>query len=530
MTDPLTNIDHILKVPTTGVEIQKMFKYVPGYNADFAIHQEYYQEHRPSLYNPLSVNANANPLLLMTDAGLSAAQRTQQPKLNAFDHRELADLFTELWYNGQIWSTTKVNDEITRLRTAIKATNPTMNDEDIESRASEQFVLLHAKPPLHYLINKTFRDEMTIYDDNFRHMEKPFRECYAVFQKLGGTNLAVYRKFVDAKDFHGAYNAINLHYANSAFNQINLIEEDILKLRVKSGAVLATHKEEVTIMLQYLVDVYQLSYEQRSNPGTYHLYQLNKELTDDNVGIMTDTEIRAKWCNPPYNHKQPVFLREEIRINYFITSFEDSRYKHIIEDFWKVSSSNRTMKLLMKILENFESSPTCIKAIRDEIKNKHEEKKEAPKAPVAANETIIGGNKNKTAKTGSYPVGSCTNHPLSTTHTTQQCSGKKKESKETKTKDAEPAKDSKKRPWTERHCDDCAKSKEDWKKKNSHTHDTKNCRFKLTTATAKTTANVSDDTIQLLNALVGLSKKSMKKKSKKSSSKDSSESDGEEQE
>jgi hypothetical protein len=409
-----------ITIPTTLEEEHLLFRSIPGYNCndldydDLAAFYNAFADLNLSIPNQSS-DQTILPLLIQA----LDPPNINAPVLTASDYIDCAALLALVKYRVHEWTSGEINNWLESHMIMVcdpksrcfVGSNLTLDHKT--ELAREAFCDLHLDQKL--AINQAYDNAMKSYNENAHRLEKPLANCQLAFKRFSDPIRGICRHELLSGDFNGALLKLNHHFANSAIASVTDIETAIKEIKMPPGLLLSTHLDKVTQQMRFFADVLQLSYEQTNHPDTYPVYRLNSELTDDNVGEMTDIEVNRKYrdCQPRL-HDSPIFITEDKRKQLLITTLRKTRFEECIERFSEQPKQFQTMKILMERLYNTDGA--------SHLELKRLAELTAMETNPKVNAAITGSGKLHQAKVGTYPAGSCKEHPSSTTHTFDQCS------------------------------------------------------------------------------------------------------------
>jgi hypothetical protein len=349
---PGERIAHNFNTVTTLVAQDKVFKHVPGYSRDYNKMASIYLKHgNRMLYNPLDLPDQVGTPLLLVDADLPL---NQSDRLESMDYDQCAELFTDIEFKINEWTTEKYESYIAKLFLTFNEPHHQNHQLLFQSIYSDKLdwckqQFCNQFSELKFAIDTAYENSMKQYNDKLATIKKPFADCHIAMSKFSETNRSICRSELDKNDFHGAITKLNHNFAMSAVNNSHTIKNEIENLRILPGSTLSEHLDRVLQLIRFYADVLQLAYEKRNNTS-YASYRLNKELTDDNSGYMTDDQVINKWCNHSLRpHQSPVFIHETDRIKLYEGTFANSRFSSTINIYYISTPPNeRTLASFIK--------------------------------------------------------------------------------------------------------------------------------------------------------------------------------------
>jgi hypothetical protein len=190
---------------------------------------------------------------------------------------------------------------------------------------------------------------------------------------------------------------------------------------------------------------------------------VHQEEATANSGLLTDYEIE--------NLNFRCLICEQDRINIVIKSISarKERFTSSLDLYYQHPQSDRSLRQLIEILKTREESKLGQEA--RELEQRYANK--LTKNESSNGKTALATKTESEASKKKFPIGSCVNHPNSTTHDTSGCNG----GKQKKSESSSSEKKSYTKPFELRNCGRC----ERWNPKRSafSTHNSSTCTFVL---------------------------------------------------
>lgn len=264
------------------------------------------------------------------------------------------------------------------------------------------------------------------------HIMQMHKKTFGIFcEYFGDQVLSLASDDISRCNYPAAYQTIRDHYLSQSIASTQVFENRAKELRLEVGQTITEFTHELKQRLYDKALIVALHKDKSKVPDNYML--------ESNCWDLTDAAITAR--------KHPVLISHHERLNTLIDAVSrepNGKYEHVISYFEGLDEQQQTMTTLLKNLRSAE------------LRSNQREERKARQSNLAFQST------HSNSKPGSYPKGSCRNHPDSTSHTTAQCRGTGK-----------PQSSKKKVRRNGKHCKHC----ETHKPSVQNTHNTSECRL-----------------------------------------------------
>jgi hypothetical protein len=387
-----------------------------------------------------------------------AAEILPESVTNAFIDRML-----ECHFKAYCWNYQRVYDSIyvTRTRT-------------LESYYSQ------LKPSTRNLIERIHHDLMEKFSKHNTELSAINKTCSLVFNKIGHATKLLATVECEEKNYYAAFMIIENYFKNKASANTEKFADLVREMTLAPGQEFSNH----WILLQHAMKnwaiVLGIQRDQSAAaaapavpiigvvapiaPPPAAVVVVHQEEATANSGLLTDYEIE--------NLNFRCLICEQDRINIVIKSISarKERFTSSLDLYYQHPQSDRSLRQLIEILKTREESKLGQEA-RD-TEQRHANK--LTKNESSNGKTALAAKTETETSQKKYPIGSCVNHPNSTTHDTSGCNGGNKQKK---SESSSSEKKSYTKPFELRNCGRC----ERWNPKRSafKTHNSSTCTFPL---------------------------------------------------
>lgn len=251
----------------------------------------------------------------------------------------------------------------------------------------------------------------------------------------------------DANKFFEAYQITSHHYINLGADNADGFLKEAKSILLNKGDDVNEHLIRVREALQMYACVCYLNHQLEKLRKKPNEIDMDPNIIEYNSWDKTSEEITAATIHEVVDYS--------VRLDVIVGSFSGTskRFQTVVDALNHKTKHDRSITAFLETIHNVD----CSKAGQQSL----EEESNAPGEKVL---------KNKRKQDEIYPVGSCINHPKSTSHTTEQCQGA---SKRVKAKVNAAATTTAGGKEGQKHCDFCAKAHP----ASMNTHWSKNCFF-----------------------------------------------------
>jgi hypothetical protein len=277
-------------------------------------------------------------------------------------------------------------------------------------------------------IKTLFVSRVKTHKEQSESLKLKYKACTTVFNKIGTSNLKSVQRELDDFDFHAAYKKLVTIYVSKGIANTEDFEIRAKKIFLQPGQSINDHwnclceaiKRWATV-LAYLQDL-KNHFEVRGEP-TY-VPVCDREEAEANSGELRDQQIIDLGFT--------VHISESVRyriLNNSLSKYTD-RFSSVMDIMSGLPLKKRFIKNYLERLRIREDDQAGQNDIANELNQISKDESSSKKAMSAM----------KTSKSPAkkFPVGSCKNHPMSTSHDTNSCTGGKSNSVSKAKRDFKP--------------------------------------------------------------------------------------------
>jgi hypothetical protein len=280
-------------------------------------------------------------------------------------------------------------------------------------------------------------------------------------------------------DYHAAYSVIEKHYTQRASTNCDIFAHAAKAIILHPGQDFQAHWILLQTAWKNWAMVLGLQREGRVFVPTAARPRqtINLPEATANAQYFSDAEL--------IDLNFRILIPEADRITMLVESIvsREDRFKFQIDRFYEQSTQDQTLRGLVISIETRENSKPgqIARELENRLSNKlkKDESSNSKTALLSTEETVQ-----------KFPIGSCVNHPTSTTHTTIMCRGQGIKSVNAN----EITKSLTKRTFENRNCSKCEKFNPN--RKAFGTHNTESCTFNLPENPKVYKANVAEESSQ----------------------------------
>jgi hypothetical protein len=273
-------------------------------------------------------------------------------------------------------------------------------------------------------IQSLFISRVKTHKEVSENLKSKYGICASVFAKIGTANMKSVLRELDAFDFHAAYKKIENMYVTKGIANPEDFETTAKSIYLQPGQSINDHWNLLSEAIKRWATVLGLlqdlkSHSEEDDEETY-IPVCNREEAEANSGELEDYQVLQRGY--------VVHISESARyriLNNSLSKYTD-RFKTVKDIMSALPLKKRFIKNYLEQLRIREDDQAGQDDLAEEVNHLCKDEsnsKRAMNASVKNSSKSSKSNNDPTRKI--YPQGSCKYHPLSTSHTTNECNGGK---------------------------------------------------------------------------------------------------------